>query len=379
VKQKQKEQDDCKETLRNATATAAQYITEHGAQGKKDKADIAAFDKLMRNVDYTELRAIEEALKGGNKAMAPDMANRLAGFDAKQALLKPFDPRTASGQAAEKRVRKYEEDTKKASALVAKLTKEVEANEKWLTAERAKMQKRPIQRAYEDSCLAANGIEKQRSYTVQLVGKGVELLAEKNATIMDTLQQLLLEKKSEDPSIEKSEAEIRTFIAHQKELLDLLYWLGNVAKSNAVQSEETIAKFDVLAKKFGVLYRLYYNKHACPKVHMLESEVPLMLALYKRLGLFSEEAMEREHQIVHKYMKQLCAIPDFHTKVKLMTQRRHMIKLPSVAAAIDFYETGKKRKFSGVTIASKLVKVMHDKKVKEEKLNDVAQKYNTTV
>jgi hypothetical protein len=65
--------------------------------------------------------------------------------------------------------------------------------------------------------------------------------------------------------------------------------LAEVMRDNEVQSEPVIAKF----KEGAVLWRAMATvlQRCYPKVHMLESEVPLQLAKYK--ALFSEEPIER--------------------------------------------------------------------------------------
>jgi hypothetical protein len=355
------------------TAARVEYLSQHGAGNKEVAEKVKKYYLLMQNIDYSELLSTQLEMQEG-RAMAPGMAKRLAAFDARKKELEMFAGSTDTGKAFRERVCKYEEEVKQSAALVAELTLEFDNNEKWLTTERAKMHKRPVQRQYEEF-MAARGIEKQRSYTVQLVGSGVHLLCTENGPIMDDLQELLLQMLVDDPSIKKSEEEVRTFIAQQKELLELLHFLANVMKSNEVQSEERISQFDVLAKKFGELYREYYGKLASPKAHMLESEVPLLLALYKRLGLFSEEAMEREHQVVDKYMRMLASIPSFEKKVRLMMQCRHMAKEPSVAEAMDYYMTGKKRIFSAVSIEKAEEKEADTKRLKSERLSKVATKY----
>jgi hypothetical protein len=47
-------------------------------------------------------------------------------------------------------------------------------------------------------------------------------------------------------------------------------------------------------------------------------------------GLFSEEAGEREHQIVERAHTLYSNVPDFLKRIRLMIQRRHMERCPEV-------------------------------------------------
>ena len=50
-----------------------------------------------------------------------------------------------------------------------------------------------------------------------------------------------------------------------------------------------------IAECFGQIYRSHFDKNATPKLHLLEVHAPMELCLHKRLKLFPEDSIEREH------------------------------------------------------------------------------------
>jgi hypothetical protein len=365
VKAQQIELDALVEELSLLTAIEMQYVAEHGDRYKEVKAGIVQYEKLLANKKYNDLLATESALAEQSKTLAAGMAKALAALKERHEELKAYDPAAAGREKLNEFVRTYESDLKDSTLYNLELSKRVDALHKEITAEREKLQNREAQREYEGD-LAGVKIAKQRSFTLQLVGSGCRLFLEHYEAIMAKFEAMLLRRRLENEDIGKrvSEEDVRSFVKHQTELLALLSVVAVVMKSNNTQTEETITYFTKAAIRFGVLYREYYNKLASPKVHILESHVPLILARYKCLGLFSEEVGEREHQIVAKYHSILCNVPSFHKRVRLMLQRRTMERCPE-----------RKRDNSAATTLKGEEKAAKKQKLKSETIKEVVAKF----
>ena len=64
---------------------------------------------------------------------------------------------------------------------------------------------------------------------------------------------------------------------------------------NGKQKEEVIETFQKVAECFGQIYRSYFDKNATPKLHLLEVHAPMELRKNKRLKVFAEDSIAREH------------------------------------------------------------------------------------
>ena len=168
-------------------------------------------------------------------------------------------------------------------------------------------------------------------------------------------------------------AEITLIVAQVQELMDAFDFLSSVMSRNDVQSAETIEQFRIVAEYFGQIYRSYLNKNATPKVHLLEAHVPKELARHKRLGLFAEDPIEREHHQNKIYNQLFTSIKQWPKKQELIQRRRSQGNVPEVMSAKEEAYEATRRKFSKSTDEKNKLKEAECKRIKTEKYDEAAK------
>ena len=169
-------------------------------------------------------------------------------------------------------------------------------------------------------------------------------------------------------------AEITLIVAQVQELMDAFDFLSNVMSRNDVQSAETIEIFTFVAEYFGQIYRSYLNKTAIPKVHLLEAHVPKELARHKRLGLFTEDPIEREHHQNKVYDKLFNNIKKWSKKQELIRIRRSQGNVPEVMSAKQEALEATNQKFSQSIDDKNKFKEVDLKIFKTEKYHETTKK-----
>lgn len=168
-------------------------------------------------------------------------------------------------------------------------------------------------------------------------------------------------------------AEITLIVAQVQELMDAFDFLSSVMSRNEIQSAETIEKFRFVAEYFGQIHRSYLNKNATPKVHLLEAHVPKELARHKRLGLFAEDPIEREHHSNKVYNQLFTNIKQWSKKQELILKRRSQGNVPEVISAKEEALEATNRKFSQSTDDKIKFKETEVKRIKTEKHDETAK------
>jgi hypothetical protein len=162
-------------------------------------------------------------------------------------------------------------------------------------------------------------------------------------------------------------AEAAELTRTQSHLFRILAPLAEIMRSNDIQSPEKISNYRKGAELFGEKWREYF-KPATPKVHMLETDCPRQLDLYKRLGWASEEPMEAEHAKNNYFMKLWANIRSWPEKMLHIFKMRRLANTKEVKDALRESFTRTKRNFSAKTLEKKAQKEAEKLGLKTERL-----------
>lgn len=135
---------------------------------------------------------------------------------------------------------------------------------------------------------------------------------------------------------------------------------------NDKQTEETIENFKLVAECFGQMYRRYLGQ-ATPKVHMLEVHVPAELQKHKRLGVFGEDTIEREHHLCHVFGNLLKNVKTWKEQQRVKAARISQANDPRVLSAGGAMISGSKRTLSDASKSRSSGKIASKTLIKKEK------------
>ena len=96
------------------------------------------------------------------------------------------------------------------------------------------------------------------------------------------------------------------------------------------QKEEVIETFQKVAECFGQIYRNYFDKNATPKLYLLEVHEPMELRKKKRLKLFAEDSIEREHLNNKAYSILFMNIKSWIERHRKFKERKDLTGSPEV-------------------------------------------------
>jgi hypothetical protein len=91
--------------------------------------------------------------------------------------------------------------------------------------------------------------------------------------------------------------------------------------------------FEAVALEFGKRWREDLKKPVPPKLHLLESHVPLQLWRYRRFGIFGEDPIEREHHRRKKLNILFAPIRDWEKIQSAIQSRDSRMQHPDVIQA----------------------------------------------
>jgi len=167
--------------------------------------------------------------------------------------------------------------------------------------------------------------------------------------------------------------DIDLLIQQLSDLFDHLCNINDVTLRMDIQTDEEIDRFSSTYKRYGQLYRLYFEKKATPKVHAIETHLQRKLRRYGRLGPYREDPIEHEHQV---YMREKRKIPHIrkyiHTQ-QIIEDRREVGNIAEVAFADSIFKDTRKRKVSANSEANKEMKKQNkdsEKQVRLDKCNN---------
>lgn len=179
--------------------------------------------------------------------------------------------------------------------------------------------------------------------------------------LLDPKYQQLSEQQEELhdlDELQKKVASMEPFIRSEIEKINLLMQtFQNIASSMRTTiplNASEIDEFETLCAFFGSTFRESYpNVSIPPKLHLLESHAPSFMRRFGVLGLFSEDGIERLHNINNKFNRIFHAMRLFKTKEEAKEKRVRSSMAPAAMEAVAEFQQGRKRKFSASTIAIK--------------------------
>ena len=135
------------------------------------------------------------------------------------------------------------------------------------------------------------------------------------------------------------------------EAVEVLYFIREIMYSMQPQSAETRHCFRQAAEYYGQLLRREDKLHASVtmKAHVLESHCPDYLDRYHRLGIFSEQVMEREHAEMKILERQYGNERVFNTRQRNIMTSITRSMIPGVAEHELLIYNSKKRVYSPAT------------------------------
>jgi hypothetical protein len=240
---------------------------------------------------------------------------------------------------------------------------------------------RPLEKKWEQG-LASKGIAFQQFCTMSLTGEHVHRLCIHAEDICDESQALICDS---DNFTEEDLLPTLQFFDQMKELLSSFDYLCSVMTRQEIQPENEIELFGIVAKHFGKIYREYFEKGATPKVHILEIHLPMMLRRHKRLGIFGEDPIEREHHIWKRFNVMLQNVKNLERKTRAVLTIRNDISSWQVQTSIADTRGNRARykKFSDVPGYAPSAKRLAAKLAKTNKYSGVRENvapgvYNAT-
>jgi hypothetical protein len=165
--------------------------------------------------------------------------------------------------------------------------------------------------------------------------------------------------------------EIGLMIDRLKVLMGTLDFICSVMTRQDLQEEEEIDRFQDCALFFGDRYRTLLNKDGTPKCHLLEAHVPAFLRKHKRLGIFGEDPVEREHRLGNNNDRQFCSVRNDGIRAQAIYKRTIMLQQQQVVDAVAWATEQRARNSSQKTNSRKKAKREAEEKEKKDVYNDV--------
>jgi hypothetical protein len=226
------------------------------------------------------------------------------------------------------------------AATVTRLTLDVDrakASSSLETKKLAEMRKnvhnRPIEKEFE-RILEGFGVVYQQYYTMTLVGEHVHrLLTNCEEICFQTKSMMLRHLPAGILNGQEKRDKVDVFMGHMVELMDTFDYLCSMMQKTEVQSDEAIDVFSMAAEYFGIIYRRYLNKRGTHKLHLLEVHVPEEMRRHRRLGLFDESQVEREHHTNKVYCLLFRNMKNWFKMHEAIHGRFYTSQVPEVQAA----------------------------------------------
>jgi hypothetical protein len=241
-----------------------------------------------------------------------------------------------------------------------------------LTKELARRGSRPAEHEWE-KMLEHYNIVFQQHYTMTLVGEHIHrMLHNHSAILRDTREMMVRRAALLDISAEKQSAlceDIRVLMEHMEELMDSFDFLVSLMGTQTILDDKAIDRFGEVARYFGQIYRAYLDKDGTPKVHLLETHVVDYLRRYKRLGLFGEDMIEREHHLNKVYNALFKNVRNWFEKAKLVQRVKAVRNSQEVQCVTEQVRLGTARKHSQVTNDKRESKLNSQNDVKKQRLS----------
>jgi hypothetical protein len=230
---------------------------------------------------------------------------------------------------------------------------------------------KPVEHLIEE-VLAKYGVQRQVFHSHSLIGEHCHRLLRDNVTILVEIEEIL-----KDPTVRRenvSEDIDDEIGVHLTDLGDLMGSL-DIAFSYASRPEPPLtdvesATLKLLCSYIGHLWRRMF-KTVPPKLHILETHMPVQAEYFRILGMFTEDPIERMHNEDNQYNR------SFERSEKAKHTRSSLEHGPETRAIIE--ETkGKSKRKMGSESREKKEQADEAKKVRKEdniaKVLDKAQK-----
>ena len=130
---------------------------------------------------------------------------------------------------------------------------------------------------------------------------------------------------------------------------------------------------------FGQLYRSYLEADGTPKIHTVEIHIPDKMHDYKRMGIFGEDPIEREHHTNHIFNNLFNNIRNWDRRMDAIQRRVDCSKDPEVMAAANAMITSTKRKLKQSTINNKRAKLEIKDAIKKEEYDSIISRVSAIV
>ena len=228
-----------------------------------------------------------------------------------------------------------EENNNKIKSLGAEI-KQLVSEEKMLKSniDKAKRerQNRPVESAFEDILDRYKISYKHSQTNISLTGDMCRRLSEHFTTICDELNALIQDKVDS-----KTKDAANSMFVKLKILASILDSV--CAQMNSTEIQDKIQKddFRVLCRLFEVFWRKCHLR-VTPKVHQIGAHLPDLMDRFGRLGIFSENPVERIHIVNKSWDNVLVCMKSWKEKVKLKNLRKNIELTEDVSKAIENFK-----------------------------------------
>jgi len=137
-------------------------------------------------------------------------------------------------------------------------------------------------------------------------------------------------------------------------------------------SENDVEFFRELAQEFGLRWRSSLKKSVPPKLHLLESHVYLQMKRFRRMGIFCEDPIEREHHR-RKILNTLFAPMRDWERIQrhIMKRDNQMTESGVQEAMIDAIQGTKRKSLIEKNHETVKLKKLSEKEVKKSKAEEL--------
>jgi hypothetical protein len=308
-------------------------ISTHDIKAANER--ILAYSKLVTNKKhnlalYAKLTADRErgALSATNEALFLDLQERVL-----------YAPGTPARLAADSVVRNFEADSKRVTAALVEKRKMVATLKSDFESQLSNRKHREVEHAWEE-VLAKYQIVYQQHFTMTLIGEHCHRFLVNHEAILEELRVILLDgieivvddvaPRSADEKEALTE-QIEGLIIAMREIMSALDLAVSIMREQRSHTKEECDDFGKICRYVGMLWRMH-GLSVTPKIHILECHVPAFMSKFGRL--FGEDSIERLHASNNRFNRVLANVRRWDERVTLREQRKNVIGLPSVAAAV---------------------------------------------
>jgi hypothetical protein len=162
-------------------------------------------------------------------------------------------------------------------------------------------QNRPVEHLVEQ-VLAKYGVQRQVFHSHSLIGEHCHRLLRDNASILQDITVVMKDTTIRKTDVnEGTDAEIDNLVGDLADLmgaLDLVFSFAS--RQEPPLSDNECDTFSYLCSYIGHLWRRMLTT-VPPKLHLLETHMPIQASYFRILGMFTEDPIERMHNIDNKY------------------------------------------------------------------------------